>query len=198
MLAGQIDDQDHRRALQTIADHAQRASDMVSELLDFAKPDPPQPTQVDLLPWLEKFRADRLAGSSLEPEQFQIQVSSSDIAVRVDPDQFTRILDALVANALEAMTAQKPRLVINSPSGPSDESVVVMLEDNGMGMSPDVAEHALDPFFSHRPAGRGRGLGLSRAHSLTVANGGRLWLDSTEGAGTTVFVELPAASPIRD
>jgi signal transduction histidine kinase len=69
----------------------------------------------------------------------------------------------------------------------------VSVEDNGCGMSPDVLDHCLDPFFSHRPAGRGRGLGLSRAHSLAVANGGRLWLESTPGAGTTAFVELPAA-----
>jgi len=51
----------------------------------------------------------------------------------------------------------------------------------------------LDPFFSHRAAGRGRGLGLSRAARLVEMNGGRLWLESTPGVGTTAFVELPAA-----
>jgi signal transduction histidine kinase len=55
-----------------------------------------------------------------------------------------------------------------------------------------VLEHAVDPFFSSRPAGRGRGLGLSKAYRLIEINGGNLWIDSKQGAGTTVTIELPA------
>ena len=59
-------------------------------------------------------------------------------------------------------------------------------------MSPEVLEHAFDPFYLNRPAGRGRGLGLSRAYRLAEINGGRLWIDSTPNVGTTVTIELPS------
>ena len=70
-----------------------------------------------------------------------------------------------------------------------------MIEDNGCGMSGEVLERAVDPFFSSRPAGRGRGLGLSRAYRLAELNGGRLWLESTPNVGTKVTLELPARPP---
>jgi signal transduction histidine kinase len=69
--------------------------------------------------------------------------------------------------------------------------------DNGPGMTRDVLEHAFDPFFSSRPAGRGRGLGLSRAYRLVEINGGKLWLESIPQKGTTVFIELPARAPTK-
>jgi signal transduction histidine kinase len=54
-----------------------------------------------------------------------------------------------------------------------------------------VLAKALLPFFSYRPAGRRRGLGLSRAYRLAELNGGDLWLESLPGEGATVYVRLP-------
>ena len=60
-------------------------------------------------------------------------------------------------------------------------------------MSPAVLDRAFDPFFSHRNAGRGRGLGLARAHRIIEAHGGRVWLESKPDAGTTAHVVLALA-----
>lgn len=68
----------------------------------------------------------------------------------------------------------------------------IAMTDTGIGMSPAVSERAFDPFFSHRRAGRRRGLGLTRAFRVIEAHGGRLWLDSLPHHGTTVHVLLPA------
>ena len=100
-----------------------------------------------------------------------------------------------MANAIEATTPEKARLRINSNSVASDDTVVVSIGDNGRGMTPEVLKHARDPFFSHRPAGRGRGLGLSRAARLLEINAGHLWIDSSPEAGTTVFLSVPARAP---
>ncbi len=193
MLARGLIDENDVRSVTLIREQAQQASDIVSELLDFAKPEVPDSQTVSLQPWLEKFRAKWLKNSTLREADFELCIANPGIAARVDPDQLLRIFDALIANAVEAMTSEKPRLLINSASSPSDDTIVVMIEDNGVGMSPEVLEHAPDPFFSHRQAGRGRGLGLSRAHSLATRNGGRLWLESTEGGGSRAFVEFPSA-----
>jgi putative nucleotidyltransferase with HDIG domain len=195
MLAADEEDKDRKRALLAIPEQAQRASRIVGELLEFAKPDPPQTQTISLAPWLDQLRDRWLHNSPLGPEQFEVALGDPGLTVRADADQLTGVFDALVANAVEAMSPEKARLQINSASRATDETVVVSVEDNGAGMSPEVLGHALDPFFSHRPAGRGRGLGLSRAYSLALSNGGRLWLDSTPGVGTTVYLELPSAQP---
>lgn len=192
MLAATAEDPAQQQALQTIRQQAQRASDIVGELLAFAKPDPPQTETISLVPWLQEFRNRWLARSSRDPERFSVTVGDPALTVRADPGQLERILDHLLANAVEATTPENARLVINSGSRASDDTVVISVEDNGRGMTPEVLDHALDPFFSHRPAGRGRGLGLSLAYSLALANGGRLALESRPEVGTTVLVELPA------
>ncbi len=124
-----------------------------------------------------------------------LSAADAEATVYADPDQLREILDAVITNAVEAGESETLRVQVNSPSRLTDETVRIVIEDNGVGMSPDVLDHAFDPFFSHRPAGRGRGLGLSRAYRLADINGGRLWIESTRNVGTTVTIELPARAP---
>jgi len=75
------------------------------------------------------------------------------------------------------------------------DGVVFRVADDGPGMDAATLSQAFTPFFSHRPAGRGRGMGLSRARRRVQANGGQMWIDSAPGRGTTVHVKLPQAPP---
>jgi signal transduction histidine kinase len=195
MLARNATDEGDRRALEIVWEQCDRATMIVTELMAFAKPDPPQQDALPVGPWLHAFRERWLERSTLDPEEFSLEISDPHITLRVDPRQVGAILDAVLTNAIEAMAGTSARLVINSTAPTSDDTVVLSVRDNGKGMPPEVLEHALDPFFSYRAAGRGRGLGLSRAARLAEINGGRLWLESTEGRGTNVFVELPTCEP---
>lgn len=193
MLGKSTSDSDVQRTAEIIQQHAQRASDIVSELVQFAKPAPPQVVALPLVDWLENLRAEWERESSLKAGQIRVTLSDPGVRVLADPGQLRQIFDSLLANAVEAMSPENARLLINSDSTTSDDKIVVTVEDNGAGMTAEVLEHAADPFFSHRAAGRGRGMGLSQATRLATNNGGRLWLESTLDVGTTAFVELPAA-----
>ncbi len=106
-----------------------------------------------------------------------------------------KLFDEVFRNAVEATAGKTDRrLNVNCWFEVADERVVVRVEDNGVGMTADVLERAMDPFFSHRPAGRGRGLGLSRAARYAEINGGRIRLASRPDEGTVVLVSLPAVS----
>lgn len=59
-------------------------------------------------------------------------------------------------------------------------------------MSARALQHAFDPFFSEKPAGRRTGLGLTRARRLVELHGGEIVLQSPPGQGTTVTIILPA------
>ncbi len=186
------DDPQLRESLQSIVDQTNRATGIVNDLMAFAKPNPPKPVRLLLGELLEKRRQHCEAALGLIPDQLAVSVADPETTIYADPIHVRDILDALITNAVEAADMDSIQVKINSPSRRSDETVRIVVEDNGSGMSRDVLAHALDPFFSHRPAGRGRGLGLSRAQRLTEINNGRLRIDSAPGHGTKVTLEFPA------
>jgi len=182
------------RTLNIIIEQSRSASQIVTDLMHFAKPDPPTPVQQRLAVLLESHCQRWRQGFSLSEQQVLLIVADENATVYADAGDLQLMLDAIVANAVEARAERPVRLQINSPSLASDETVRIVVEDNGVGMTRECLEHAIDPFYSNRPAGRRRGLGLSRAYRLAEVNGGNLWLDSTPGVGTTVTLELPACA----
>lgn len=195
MMLESCDDDETKRGLDTVLDQTQRASGIVTELMQFAKPPPPQPILRRLADALESLCQHWRGVSSIDAERMCLLISDPDATVYADPIQFREALDAVMANTLDATSPETAIVKINSPSHASDETVRIVIEDNGVGMTPKVLEHAIDPFYSSRPAGRGRGLGLSRAHRLVALNGGNLRLESRPGKGTIVHIEFPARAP---
>ncbi len=195
MELGRCDDEESVSAFKIIVEHTQRAARIVTDLMRFAKPEPPTPVPLALAGVLEPLCQHWRAKASLRDEQLTLRLADQELMVYADGVQLHEILDAVIANAVDATDPETARLQINLPSCVSDETVRIVVEDNGVGMTRDVLEHAIDPFFSDRPAGRGRGLGLSRAYRLVEIHGGRLWLESTPKVGTKVTIELPARPP---
>jgi len=74
------------------------------------------------------------------------------------------------------------------------EYVCVSVNDTGTGMSAEVLENAIDPFFTTKPPEKGTGLGLSMAHGFARQSKGYLVIDSQEGVGSTVSVYLPKST----
>jgi signal transduction histidine kinase len=183
------------RSAALISEHAHRASAIVSELMDFAKPAPPQPVAWSPAAFLSRLRAEWIEKGGIAESAFELALSDDVADVLADASQSRMLFDALISNAVDAMReVSAPRLVVNCVPDLTDDRVVIRIQDNGCGMTPDVMERAMDPFFSYRNAGRGRGLGLSRAARYAEINGGRIRLASVPGEGTCVFVELPIAS----
>jgi CheY-like chemotaxis protein len=82
----------------------------------------------------------------------------------------------------------------NNPA--SDEARVrLTVRDTGVGMAEDVRTHAVEPFFTTKPRGKGQGLGLAAAYGVAVQVGGELLIESEAGAGTVVHLILPATRP---
>ncbi len=191
LLRDRAEDEENRRVLTLISDEAHRCSSIVSELMDFARPPSAKPQAVPLATLLQRVRASWASKTWLTEDRFTLGLSDVGPTVWADPAQLEQVLDEVIQNAVQAMSEETGRLSINCRADQSDERVVLTVEDNGRGMSPEVLSKAFDPFFSHRPAGRYRGLGLARAARLIEANHGRLRLESTPDQGTTAILELP-------
>jgi CheY-like chemotaxis protein len=120
--------------------------------------------------------------------------------VFADPAQLESALVNLAVNARDAMV-RGGRLEMSAriaDSGPADAPeadgfVEIAVADEGAGMSPEVASHAIEPFFTTKPPGKGTGLGLSQVYGFVRQSGGDLRIESEPGRGTTVTLRLPIA-----
>ncbi len=131
--------------------------------------------------------------------------------VHADASQLRQVLLNLVTNACEAMPHREGVLAIRArrldpsevdPSAkgfvfaenlPDAATVAFEVEDNGMGMTPEVQARLFDPFFTTKKAGRG--LGMSAIAGIVHSHDGALRVRSKIGQGTTVTVFLPAVAP---
>lgn len=193
LLRERTTDPSDRQSLEDVVTASQRASEIISDLMEFAEPGPVRPGPIATASFVTQLLDD---WRGREPRGSPIEL---DMAVDVgnalcDATHLRGALHALLRNAVEALPEAGGRVLVKAWTDLTDDSVVIEVSDNGRGMTPEVRARAFDPFFSHRPAGRGRGMGLPRALRWIQANGGTLSLDSTPGRGTTARIRLPAAN----
>ena len=104
------------------------------------------------------------------------------------PQRLQQVFLNLVVNAAQAIDEGGTIRVVTESRL---DTVVVRVEDDGPGMSPEVRERVFDPFFTTKPVGQGTGLGLAIAYEIVRQHGGELEVSCPEGAGTRVEVRLP-------
>lgn len=193
MLRGSTTDEAARQSLDSIIKQAQTCSDIVTELMEFANPRPAVPEPLDLRVLLGTLRAELIQGGLLEESAISVETASDTPPVRFDRRQLHGILREIIQNSIEATEPSSRRLTVKAAVDLTEKRIVVEVGDNGRGMTPEVLACAVDPFFSSRPAGRGRGLGLARAQRWLQLNGAAMRIRSRPGEGTAVELRLPVA-----
>jgi putative nucleotidyltransferase with HDIG domain len=192
LLQDQEPDSDKSKALEVIVNQAKRASEIITELMDFAKPVKPQSKTIRLEELLKRQIDSFSENQKLKPGQIQVEIGKQAQEVYCDEQQLASAIKEIYTNAVEAHSKiDDLKIKIQTVAEDDGEHLQIRIEDNGPGMEPSVLNRALDPFFSAKKAGRGRGLGLSRAYRYIQSNKGNLWLESTQGMGTTAFIRLP-------
>lgn len=101
-----------------------------------------------------------------------------------------QVLINIVRNALQALPEGKGRITLTT-SQPSADTVAVECRDNGIGIPAAALKDIFKPFFTKKSVGRGTGLGLYLSHEIIRRHGGQIRVESAEGKGTDVTVELP-------
>jgi two-component system, NtrC family, sensor kinase len=114
--------------------------------------------------------------------------------VRAAVDLNQALLD-LLTNAIAAIEESgRPDGQIEVATRRDDETIVIAIRDNGIGIPAEVLPRIFDPFFTTRPVGRGRGLGLSVTHTIVAGHGGRIDVESDPGSGSCFRIVLPVES----
>jgi len=90
--------------------------------------------------------------------------------------------------------SRTPHFLSNPQSAIRNPQFVLTVTDTGPGIPPEIRPHIFDPFFSGREAGRGLGLGLSKAWRIVQMHGGTISVESESGTGARFIIALPALS----
>ncbi|MCY1335010.1 C4-dicarboxylate transport sensor protein DctB [compost metagenome] len=118
-----------------------------------------------------------------------------DVCLAIDQTRLEQILVNLIANALDAMSAQDDRQLWLS-GREQDGQYHLTVRDNGPGIPPDARVHLFEPFFTTKPGEHGLGLGLTLSASLATAAGGSLGAAHPESGGTAFELILPLLAPV--
>jgi PAS domain S-box-containing protein len=183
-----------------------RGRDLIQRLLAFSRQVPlrAELTAVDQLV-LDTLRLlQRTLGEGIE---IVPRLDAAAAIISVDRNQLANALLNLALNARDAMleggrltiaTMRKPAkwAATEGPARwPTGEEVCITVSDTGVGMTEDVRQRVLEPFFTTKTHGLGTGLGLSMVHGFVEQSGGHIEIDSTEGTGTTITIHLPRINP---
>ncbi|MES2524947.1 MAG: ATP-binding protein [Gemmatimonadota bacterium] len=191
-----------RTDLDEIVKAGERASLLTGQLLAFSRRQVHKPTRVDIngvVREVERMLV-RLIGERITLETL---VAPQQLPVLADPGQVAQVIVNLVVNARDALPSggviklRTDRLVVTDGTEPPIAGlgvgtwVLVAVEDNGIGMSPEVMARIFEPFFTTKRVGEGTGLGLSTVYGIVTQGGGRVTVQSAVNVGTTVQVALP-------
>jgi signal transduction histidine kinase len=115
-----------------------------------------------------------------------------------DQDRLIQVMVNLISNAVKFNDSDRGQIAIGLDV--QSDHLKVHLTDNGIGISPEDQETIFDKFRQVKGAAMGRpsgtGLGLAITQSIIAFHGGRIWVESTVGKGSTFFFTLPLAGPL--
>jgi len=179
------------RSLQAV----RRARDLVAQILSFARSEDEarRPLHVHLI----VNEAVKLLRAILPTTvEIQARINKESGAVLADPGLIHQILLNMCTNAYQAMPDGKGTLRVTLDTctdgrTPEAEWVRLVVEDDGVGIPPDVQDRIFEPFFTTKTDGRGTGMGLATVHSVVVSHGGTVSVRTAPGEGATFTVLLP-------
>ena len=183
-------DPETREQLRLISTQIERITQVLRDMMEFARTRPPQRTLLDI---------NKVVGASLRLASFDKAFQRLRVAQRLDADvplipadanQLQQVFLNILLNARDAMP-EGGDLSLRTNYDREAAEIIVEISDSGAGIAPEHAPHIFDPFFTTKPAGAGTGLGLAVSYRIVTAHGGRIEVGPNNGRGTTVRVRLP-------
>jgi CheY-like chemotaxis protein len=170
-----------------------RGAELTQQMLAYSRQQVLKPIVFDATAEIRRnaLMLERAAG---EKARLELDLHDGALPLRADRTQFLTALINLVANARDACLRDARIVVRTSPEesdSPAHPVVLVEVEDNGSGMTDDVAAQVFEPFFSTKPRGQGTGLGLSMVHGFVHQSGGSIRLRTAPGEGSRLSLIFP-------
>ena len=196
-----IDDEDLRTMANDIVANVERASGVIKHVRDFAR-------QSELV--RSKVNINDPIKDVFKVLGHQLKVHDVDVQLDLDPDlphimaehnRLEQVFINLVSNAIDAMDEKSSQTDVQDSSKQltiksfmEEDWVTVLVSDTGTGMSEEIKNKIMEPFFTTKKVGKGTGLGISISYGIVKDYGGSIDIESEIGRGTTFKLMFPAVS----
>ncbi len=161
---------------------------ILTELLETARPRPPQFRPVDLAATVEHAVVFARQQAVTKRIHIELEVKRELPPVEHDPNQINQVLLNLLLNAVQSMD-KEGTIHVSVDSDEQGESALITVADEGKGIAPEHIANIFRPFFTTK--GHGTGLGLSLAKRTVETHGGKIEVSSEVGKGTQFMIVLP-------
>lgn len=175
-------------AAKTIIVETDRLNAVVSELLEFARPRVTNVSKTDLNENIRK--ALQLADIDIRDKKIIVEFNPDDSLppVSLNPERFIQALLNLFLNAVQAMSPGGV-LRVSAKTKPQSNEVLIVVEDDGEGISDGAREQIFNPYFTTKSSGTG--LGLTIVHQIVEGHGGKISVKSAPKEGSVFTIQLP-------
>jgi len=184
-------DHPNRDVMDEVQAEVMRINRILVDLLNYARPHPPQIHRADLNRTVEHVVTLARQQITSQPIEIAYAPAANLPEVEHDPAQIQQVVMNLILNGIQAIDGQGHVSVRTHPEGPKQVALVV--QDTGRGMPAELLPNIFKPFFTTK--GQGTGLGLSLAKRIVEAHGGRIEVSSKPGTGTSFTICLPVEHP---
>jgi PAS domain S-box-containing protein len=199
-----------QKKLKIVEDLSYQASDMIQQLLTFARKSMVEIKPFGLVTFLKEITKLHSTGI---PENilFQKEFYHEELVIKGDATQIQQVVVNLLNNACDAVEGvSEPRIRLKLKKFEADKTFLslypevkghlfahIMVEDNGSGIKEEDQKHIFEPFFSTKEVGKGTGLGLAMAYGAIQSHGGIIDVESTLGQGTAIHIYLPLKEEVE-
>jgi signal transduction histidine kinase len=178
-----------RANLDIVLKGAERARDLVTQILAFSRKEGPRREKVDLSEVLRQ-ALQMLRASVPANIRFEEAIASTPL-IDGDPGQLHQVVVNLVTNAAHAIGHAPGKITVGLEPKGTDRRIYLSVADTGTGMDDTTRARIFEPFFTTKDVGQGTGLGLSVVHGIVTSHHGSIDVESAPGRGTRFTVVLP-------
>lgn len=192
LLLREIGDSRFKTEIKVIVDEALRASNIIRNLLTFARKYEPKMENVDI---------NKLIDETLLLKSYDLKVNNIEVVkdfdngipnILIDPNRMKQVFLNIINNAEHAIKEVHKNGRISIVTRYLSGKIKIEFSDNGQGIPSDYIGKIFEPFFTTKKEGRGTGLGLSICYGIIKEYGGHIWAESKVGEGTSILIEIPA------
>lgn len=187
-----------RKLLDQASEAIATGTEIIQQLLAYSRQQPLESTATEIVGLLQGITA--LLGRTLgDRVKFSHNLSSEPVWCEIDRAQLTTVVLNLAINARDAceevgsvsLTCEQVKVDDGHKNLAAGQYCQIEMVDNGSGMSPQVLDKVIEPFFTTKDAGQGNGLGLSMVYGFVKQSRGDMHIQSSLHQGTTVTLWLP-------
>lgn len=187
LLSQTSNNEDDKKLTKIILKEIDRLNNLITEFLDFAKPEKPPVDWVSLKTILHEVVNNAKLSSPVEVSVEEVFTENDQI--RGHQDKLKQAFLNIVINAFQAML-NSPQKTLSLRTEFRDQQLIVRIKDSGQGMSAETKKRMFEPFHTTKP--KGTGLGLAITHKILESHSAKIFVESAEGLGTEFIVSFPA------